>query len=197
MKTKIVLLSFLIVCNTYLVFTQCSGSERWEEKILEDSKRDQINMTATNEYKTVQDIRNIPFHSVGDNDERMDIEFKTVQINCKIKKFKFVGGKKGDNDYHIVLYPVGHPEITMVSEILDPTCPSVKNAKYVKKFKKARDFIDNHSTMRIGSSAWWEMEDVTYIVYGVLYRDQKHGVQPDQAPNFIEIHPILKLKVKK
>jgi len=194
MKTKFILLITFLVFQFNYCYSQCAGEERWEEKVLTDSASKDIDFTASTEYTKIQDIREIEHESVGDDDKRKDIEFKTVEIKCKIKKYKFVGGKKGDNDYHVVIFPVGKPEMTMVAEIPDPTCDNVKSSKYKNKYKKARKFIDTHSTMRIGSSQWFGMEDRTYTIYGVLFRDQKHGVQPEQAPNFIEIHPILNIK---
>jgi hypothetical protein len=186
---NIIKIIFLLIATEYAIISQCVGEERWSVKTLQDKERKDINFKAYN--TTVSDLKNetkFPYISVGDNDKRLELEKYTVIVKCKILKFKKV---YGDNDLHIVITPVDDKSIRMVVEVPDPECSNVKNSEYVSYFKKAREFVKSHRIPGSGKNGWYKVVNKIYTIYGVLYRDQRHGKQPDQEPNFIEIHPVL------
>src|SRR4030095_17266933 len=136
MKYKILLYFTIFIFSIELIYSQCAGTERWEVKVLTDDASDGVNFTPTTKFKTIESIRKLDYEKVADNDARKDIESLTVKIKCEIKKYKFVGGKDGDNDYHVVINPVGKPEITMVAEIPDPTCEISNIVSMLKSIRR-------------------------------------------------------------
>jgi hypothetical protein len=74
--------------------------------------------------------------------------------------------------------------LTMIAEIPDPTCSSVKKSKYVKKYTEAR------ASFRKYAAAKRTMQQGTYKLVGVCFFDQPHK-QKGVAPNAVEIHPVI------
>ena len=86
----------------------------------------------------------------------------------------------------MVLQDLSDPTITMIGEIPDPYCESVKQSFRFDQITKARTDFKN-SLLVTG-----QVDNSIYVITGVVFYDKVHG-QLGAAPNAIEIHPILSI----
>lgn len=190
---------------TLEINAQCNGKERWDIKVMKDKDAIYVSKVHSTKYKSIEAINGIYDDYVPrpDNAPRLEIEKVLVKVKCKITKFKLEDDKEdGDGDYHVVIQDVKPPYRVMVSEIPNPDCNNVKTSKWINYFKKVRTYFESlpsKKEKKNNKSTGWKVlvNDYTFWVIGVLFRDQKHGNQKEQLKSYIEIHPILKLEVMK
>lgn len=156
----------------------CGGVERWDEKVLTDSK---VNLIDFNPISTtVLDLVSIVTPKPSTTMLRYDgVEDKTYKLTCKITIKK----NEADDDYHLVLSDGIN---TFIGEIPNPVCAMAATSSYVDKYIAVRNFIDSH--IRYANTSNVNLPDVE--VTGVAFIDIAHG-QTGKAPNNIEFHPIL------
>lgn len=204
MLKKILIIIFFII-NCIGLYAQCNGKERWDVKVMKDKDAKYVSKVPSKKYKSIEDINGIYDHYVSrpDNAPRLEIEKVLVKVKCKITKFKEEDDPEdGDGDYHVIIQDVNAPYRVMVSEIPNPNCNNVKTSKWINYFKKVRTYFDSlpsKKEKKNNKSTGWKVlvNDYTFWVVGVLFRDQKHGNQKEQLKSYIEIHPILKLEAVK
>lgn len=92
-----------------------------------------------------------------------------------------------DHDYHLVVQnSLGK---TIIVEAPDPDCaPCSSSRKFLAQIKAVRSYIDAHYKVTSGGSN----PNATVSLTGVGFWDTWSGVY-GQAPNSIELHPILSL----
>lgn len=158
--------------------TRCGGVERWNEKVLVDSKSSQVNYTPV--LTTIDSLVQINTPSPDPNAIRITgLEYKTYKFRCHITIKKY----ESDNDYHLVLSDGTN---TLIGEVPDPVCASAAMSAHVNEYIAARQFVDAHIAQ--GDVNYVNIPDVS--ITGVLFLDPPHG-QTGKAPNNVEIHPIL------
>ncbi len=188
---RIILPTCLLICSiTFWIIScskpdeknpACTGKDRWDVKTLTDLNASTINYTSTN--ITVANLISIPLQkSIEDNTPRFGIEYNTYTLQCHIREYKL----SDDGDYHLVLQDLSDPSITMVGEIPDPYCASVKQSLRFNEIIKARQDFKN--TLLVTA----QVDTFVYIITGVAFYDKVHG-QLGAAPDAIEIHPILSI----
>lgn len=156
----------------------CGGVERWDVKVLTDSKAKTIDFNPVN--TTVREMVNIVTPKPSTTMLRyVGIEDKTYKLTCKITIKK----SEADEDYHLVL---SDGTDTFIGEIPNPVCAAAATSAYVDYYIAARNFIDSHIIYANTSNV--NLPDVE--VTGVGFIDFAHG-QTGKAPNNIEFHPIL------
>jgi hypothetical protein len=182
--TITVLLSNLYAQNKYAEEEEsdksvsCGGVERWDVKVLTDSKANTIDFNPI--YTTVSEMVNIATPKPSTSMLRYDgIEDKTYKLTCKITIKK----SEADGDYHLVFSDGIN---TLIGEIPNPVCATASTSAYVDKYIAARNFIDSHIIYANTSNV--NLPDVE--VTGVGFIDFAHG-QTGKAANNIELHPIL------
>jgi hypothetical protein len=193
MKTifKVILPVLIVGCSTTIWIMSCSkpdeknpactGKDRWDVKTLTDPSVSSVNYTPTS--ITVANLISIPLvNTISGNTPRFGIEFNTYTIQCRIREYKL----SDDGDYHLVLMDLSNPSTTMIGEIPDPYCASVKQSAYLNNFTKARKDFKNSLLVTE------QVDTSVYIITGVAFYDKVHG-QLGAAPNAIEIHPILSI----
>lgn len=159
----------------------CTGKDRCDVKILADPGASNISSTATD--ITIPNLISIPLQNViSDNTPRFGIEFNTYTLHCHLREYKL----SDDGDYHLVLQDVTDPTITMIGEIPDPYCESVKQSLRFSQITKARQDFKN--TLLVTA----QVDTPVYTITGIAFYDKVHG-QLGAAPNAIEIHPILSI----
>ena len=162
----------------------CTGKDRWDVKTLTDPNASTINYSPIT--ITVSNLVSIPLtHTIGGNTARFGIEFNTYTTYCHIREYKL----SDDGDYHLVLQDISNPSITMIGEIPDPYCESVKKSIRINQITQARKDFKN--TLLVTE----QVDTTIYIITGVAFYDKVHG-QLGAAPNAIEIHPILSISKK-
>lgn len=165
------------------------GRERWEVKELSDDRARDVDFTP--KKRTIAELltleRVVPRHS----EPRRDDEMQTFRVRCAIIKYKL----EDDGDLHLVIQDPGNPSAHMVAEIPDPTCPDAIAGGHAAQFNAARDmlfelFAEHPPRPRMQSVDPPPIVEIT----GVGFYDFPHG-QTGMAPNNLELHPVLLLKV--
>ncbi|MBI3512365.1 MAG: hypothetical protein HY064_17015 [Bacteroidetes bacterium] len=164
----------------------CTGRDRWNIKTLTDTGEKKINYTAQN--STVASLITIlPQKISGDSTSRFGIEFNSYSIQCRIREYKL----SDDGDFHLVLVDLNDPSKTMIGEIPDPWCASVKLSSHLSQYVQARKDFQNtlSASQEIDTNA-------VYSITGIAFYDKVHG-QLGVAPTGIEIHPVLSISKNK
>ena len=162
----------------------CTGKERWGIKTLGDGDASKINFTA--DSSTIAQLISIaPENSPSKNTSRFGIEFNTYIIRCRIREYKLTD----DGDYHLVLEDLNDPSKTMIGEIPDPYCESVKKSLRFEQIVKSRNDFKNTRLFTMGN------DNAVYTITGVAFYDKIHG-QRGGAPYGTEIHPVLSISEK-
>jgi hypothetical protein len=175
-KLILVIIGLTILCSLVSFQEQACGVDRRAVKVLNDTDAKKINFTARRaeisdmiKFKCPEKVsRTLP---------RFGNEFYTYQFSCKIKEYR----KEDDGDYHLVLE---NDSITMVGEIINPTCDDLKNNPHLQDYIKVRSefekcILPNH-----------KVKEGYYKLKGVCFFDKVHG-QLGAAKNGVELHPIL------
>jgi hypothetical protein len=99
--------------------------------------------------------------------------------------------REKDEDFHLVLADPDHPNRTMIAEIPAPDC--VKDASFGKVLQDMRDSLV-HAYGSPGPRTARLPQPVPILIRGEGFYDFRHG-QDGVAPNAIELHPVLGLKL--
>lgn len=167
---------------------QC-GVWRWSVKTLSDTSAAQVNFTPLT--RTVKQMRQLsPPATLGISTPRIvPHELRTYRIRARLISYK----RERDRDFHVVISQVNNSKRTMVTEVVDPTCPGAQDSPRVGTLHGVRqEFIDLYGTPP--SSGFREVpgRPVAFIV-GVGFWDLCTGAHKPHgaAPNCIELHPVL------
>lgn len=190
-----IFLPLLVVCSATIFWIiscskpdeknpACTGKDRWDVKTLSDAGATSINYTPS--PISIINLISIPLsNTIGGTTPRFGIEFNTYSITCHIREYKL----SSDGDYHLVLQDISNPSITMIGEIPDPYCESLKQSIRFDQIIQARKDFKN--TLLVTE----QVDTSVYIVTGVAFYDKVHG-QLGAASNAVEIHPILTISKK-
>jgi hypothetical protein len=155
------------------------GKSRLGVKTLTDTSVKYIDFTPRR--SEVMDLINLPKpKKISNNQPRLPEECITYQVNCRILEFK----KEDDGDYHLIIQDISDSCQTMVAEIVDPKCDTVKTSKYFKHFLFVREAFET-CTLSNG-----KVKRGIYKMVGVAFFDKLHGAE-GAAPNGIELHPLI------
>jgi hypothetical protein len=167
-------LAFLIPTNAA---AQCSG-ERWPVKIGTDADASTINLNAPTST-TIANLIAIATPKTLQDTKRQAAEKKLYVINATLKKYALMY----DLDYHMVIADAqGH---TMIAEIPSPGCVPA-GSPFAAGIAHARAQFDAMFT----ATDTFQSVDVPVRITGVGFFDHLEG-QAGQAPNGIELHPII------
>jgi hypothetical protein len=186
-------LLFVLVVLSLQANAQCGvhcGTERWKVKTLTDTTAGNIDPTET--ARSITQLRNLTRPSNGNLPDETRVaatELKTFRITGRVIRFK----REDDKDIHVVLAQTNSLDNTIVVEFANPVCADVCSSPELERIRQARqDFINKfgNPTTKFKTPA-----KVTKIqVVGVGFFDRLHG-QSGMAPNGIEIHPVLSMRV--
>ena len=158
------------------------GVERWSVKTGMDSDARKVNPKAIVQT-TIFHLRSLTPPSVLPSRNRVrPVETAVFSVTAKLLRVK----QEADSDYHLVLSDTGGR--TMIAEIPSPSCvassPFLPSIRYVRsKFTAAYHPTD-----------LWSRPNVSVQVTGVGFFDYLHG-QSGVAPNGIELHPVLAIRI--
>ncbi len=104
----------------------------------------------------------------------------------------YLGGwhPENDGDIHLILFDPDHQAVSMIAEIPDPECSGACSSGYAEAYAQARSALQ-----AILARPNPEDRPLRVEVTGVGFFDRNHG-QTGAAPNFFELHPVLKLRVE-
>lgn len=168
----------------------CIKSERWNIKTLADKDAVKIDFKPKNlsvhqliRLKTV-----IPSPLL--DAPRQPLERRVFETTCIIKSYSIAL----DGDLNLVLADPEHPDETLIAEVADPDCPSVRKSPHVEDFRRVRmEFREIClGGRKINRDGWHPVKKGLYKVTGVVFIDIPH-IMKGKAPNNIELHPILSI----
>jgi hypothetical protein len=169
---------------------ECSWSMRWDVKTLSDQDAGKINFHP--EKTTIRRLTNKRMKFPVKERPRMQQEFKTYEVTARIKFYSVAD----DGDLNLILADPRHPGETIIAELPDPDCDTVKGSPYKERFRRAwREFRENCA---IGGEINRDGNDHKvrkglYTVTGVAFFDMPH-FQEGESRNDIELHPILSIR---
>jgi hypothetical protein len=156
---------------------QCSG-ERWPVKVGTDLDASTVNLTSPT-ATTIANLVAIATPKTLQDNKRQAAEKKLYVINATLKKYALMY----DLDYHMVIADAaGH---TMIAEIPSPSCVPA-GSPFAAGIAHARAQFDAIFT----ATDTFQSVDVPVRITGVGFFDYLEG-QSGQAPNGIELHPII------
>lgn len=156
---------------------QCSG-ERWPVKVGTDLDASTVNLTSPT-ATTIANLVAIATPKTLQDNKRQAAEKKLYVINATLKKYALMY----DLDYHMVIADAaGH---TMIAEIPSPSCVTA-GSPFAAGIAHARAQFDAIFT----ATDTFQSVDVPVRITGVGFFDYLEG-QSGQAPNGIELHPII------
>ena len=156
------------------------GTELWSLKVLSDA----MAPTHFNPiWTTLGSLSSLP--APHPHNSRTTLERNTYQLRATLMSYR----QEPDQDYHLVLADA--TQRSMIAEIPSPNCapsPSLANI-----WRGLREQLDSRFG---GGSATWTKANATVVLAGVLFFDVPHG-QSGMAPNAVELHPVLQLKIER
>ncbi len=187
---KYCLLICIVVVAIYQTHAQdCGGKYRWDNKILIDAGGLKLLNTGSRSA-TVHQLINItrPGNSQLGK-QRAVAEQRKVHITAYL-----VGlGREADQDYHLILVSANNRD-SMIAEIPSPDCYKVKGFPLlVNKYTAARKEINEKVDQNPGAIAFLGERKKVQITGVVFFDKIAHG--KGHAPNGIELHPVLDIKV--
>jgi len=197
MKTPLIAFSMILVL-AFEIIAQCGvkcGVERWPVKTLTDEKLSLLKLKPIKRKSITWLItREEPVEADKTDNARL-IGIETMVFRVRGVVLGHV--REDDKDFHVVIAEENDPTKTMIIEFPSSECKSVCNSSLVAKMNKSR----NDYLAKVGKPTTKYKELTTRIlieVTGVGFWDHKHGTpQHGVAPNNVELHPILSLKVIK
>jgi len=133
-------------------------------------------------WTTVAHVTSLP--APNPHLSRTPLERNTYQVRATLVVYK----KESDEDYHLALADAKGN--TMIAQIPSPHCaPSQKLAAI---WRGLRAQLDNAFG---GGGDTWTNVNAPVVLTGVLFFDRPHG-QRNVAPNAVELHPLLGLKIE-
>jgi hypothetical protein len=169
--------------------SQTCGVERWRIKTLADPIGRRAHFTLRN--SSVIALRGlVPPTDLPQNDRVRPVELRAYRVVVNFVEAKI----EADRDIHLVVSDPRRATATMIVEFPDaPACTAGASASRVRQMRRARSrFV--RACGRPGQSRFTRLRGRATIV-GVGFFDRVHG-QTGVAPNGIELHPVLSLRVR-
>lgn len=174
------------------------GNNRWEVKILTDKESNEINFNPVEisykELKKFDKKERLSKKEGNENQPRLDDEKQVYRITGYLKEWD----EKNDFDYHLIIeLDKGH---SIVCEIPSPdSCPEVRTSKFAGQYRKCRNtvlsFTNKHGRNKNSGKSHKLKHKVKVEIEGVLFHDLKHKKVNGAMPHFLELHPVLNIKV--
>ncbi|TAL67214.1 MAG: hypothetical protein EPN82_14660 [Bacteroidetes bacterium] len=199
MKIIIILFSILLSCG--LLFSQNEvrcGNGRWNVKILADKEAKDINFKPKDiGFKELKKFDKKIKLSKKDGDEqreRLDDEKQVYRITGFLKEWD----EKNDFDYHLII--LLDYDNSIVCEIPSPdSCPEVKRTRFAEQYNKCRNTVmsltTKHGNNKDKERTHILKHKVKVEIEGVLFHDLKHKKVKGAMPHFLELHPVLNIKI--
>jgi hypothetical protein len=160
------------------------GGDRWPVKTLSDKRAHLVNFHPR--HTTVYRLRHKrrPRVVESDSPRLRRAERKTFRVRARLIEF----ARRGDHDIHMVIAQPRQPSRTMIVEFPNVHCNGARRSIKKRAMRGAR----THLTAACGSpSTQFTDLDGGATITGVGFWDLFKG-QTGQAPNAIELHPVLK-----
>jgi hypothetical protein len=164
--------------------TLSCGGERWPVKTLSDARAHLVDFHPRRTTVTRLRHKRRP-HIEDDSPRRRGAERKTFRVRARLLKF----ARFGDHDIHMVITEPGHRSRTMIVEFPNVRCNGARHSIKKRAMRRARRRL--RAACGIPHSSNFTHLRGKATITGVGFFDLIHG-QTGQAPNGIELHPVLK-----
>jgi hypothetical protein len=190
-KLILFLIVFIFAYMIFLITCMCKpcGSSRWSVKTLTDNKIIKIDLIPDTMF----------FKDLYRFDKPVKTFYNTIRMNDEYK-FVIVKGilrawiKETDNDLHVVLLSAFSPDSTIICEIPSPSsCSEVALSPFACDFNNASKFVTSLKSSKEGRWNFLSGKDTVYVS-GFLFHDFPHNVGMGHMPNFLELHPVIKIE---
>jgi hypothetical protein len=156
------------------------GVERWPVKTLTDSDRGRVRFLA---HPARVGYLGSLAPQPGGQSTRSPLEQRVYHVNGVLTRVK----RESDSDYHLVLADEG---ASLIAEMPYVGCDA--GARFRPSITGARAALDNILGGPVATS--WRYPKLRVQITGVLFFDFAHG-QTGHAPNYVELHPVLGIRV--
>jgi hypothetical protein len=164
--------------------TTACGVERWHVKTGIDADARKVNQS-TVASTTISHLRSLPAPSFLPVNNRLGpTELTVFRVSGYLLRVK----TEADSDYHLVLADSGGR--TMIVESPAPACVGA-SSPFLSHIRGVRALLTSRFHPTAGG---WDRGHWPIQVTGVGFFDFKHG-QSGVAPNAIELHPLLSVKL--
>jgi hypothetical protein len=164
---------------------------RWPAKVLGDG----VPISATPIDGTITQLRALPRPAGVDGFDapRVPLERQVYRVRALLLRFTLAT----DGDIHLAIAQPGDPASTMIAEIPDPARMTGAPARYRNEIAQTRRSF----TRVFGAPSLdvWRPAGRQVELTGPIFFDIGHGQiggNDAGAPNAIEIHPVLKVKLR-
>ncbi|GIW52024.1 MAG: hypothetical protein KatS3mg082_3268 [Nitrospiraceae bacterium] len=156
--------------------------QRWAVKTLSDPERELVDLRPV--QTTVESLAALPREPGGDFWRGGDAERQVFEVEAYLAGW----GLEADQDLHVILAGMTDQRTTMIAEIPDPECAGACQSGFAWEFAAAR-------TALLACLERPNPEDrpIRVRVRGIGFFDREHG-EAGNAPNYIELHPVLRLE---
>jgi hypothetical protein len=177
-----VMLTVLAGGVTSNLYAQC-GVERWSVKTGTDANARLVNLNSAIPT-TIGSLRALPTPKTLPASTRIQPTETTVfTLNATLVEFAL----ENDSDYHVVIADANGN--TMITEIPAPKCVGAASP-FASDISAARAAFDG----RFVVTTSFQKANIPVQITGVGFFDSLHG-QAGVAPNGIELHPVLDIKI--
>jgi hypothetical protein len=161
------------------------GGERWPVKTLSDGRAHLVDFHPRR--RTVTRLRHKRRPHVVESDSRRlrRAERKTFRVRARLIEF----ARFEDHDIHMVISEPGHRSRTMIVEFPNVRCNGARRSIKRRAMRRARRHL--RAACGLPPSTGFAHLRGKATITGVGFFDLIHG-QTGQAPNGIELHPVLK-----
>ncbi len=164
------------------------GVWRWDVKTLSDPDASQVNFAPV--AGTVSQLHQLaePSELRSRTPRIAPVEFRVYRVRVQLLEYK----REQDRDFHVVVAQQGQPDLTMVVEVVDPTCPGARDSVRLGAMQAIRqEFTTLYGEPTTGFKQ--VPGQPTAFVTGVGFWDSCRGahIPRGAAPNCIELHPVL------
>lgn len=176
---------------SYAPYSHC-GTERWHIKTLDDAGVNHISNSPTASTVAAMNALPLPaaYNANNDTTRYTPVEFEKFTIDAFVTGFK----EETDRDFHVVLADTSDKSVTMIGEIPDPQCSTVKESGHAQQIAAVRaEFTKCFGTPAPGNQFKKFAKAVRVQIMGVGFFDKIHG-QTGVAKNGVELHPVMSVK---
>lgn len=148
---------------------------------------------------TVRELSSLKVPRYREELPRQEVEKNLYRVDAFLVGYKKEGGKKGDQDYHIVIRDLDC-DSTMIVEIPDPfRCPETRMSPFYSYYIQTRTWFETNVCGVCKLQG--ERPTLKYCPAGLKVRivgtgfiDKLHGQIGRARFNGIELHPVLEIR---
>ena len=149
----------------------CNGDTRRDVKLMQDVRWALVDTVPV--QATIQEIGGIVVPEVKSETGRQDVELKTYTVTGYVEEVD----RKRDGDYHILLKS---GEDYLICEVPNPDCDYAASSPYNAVFRNLYELLESEN-----------LEGRYATVTGIAFIDIDHHYSRKQAPNNMELHPVI------